>query len=135
MMAEAAGLAGVGAASSARSPDEPATTEGGVSDPIRSPSTVPGDGASEVSRAHSESSPFSGADAAIIAEAFRKQLRKPDFAGQTLEEGESPDSMGRNGELLSAELAEEGRDIRSVGSSRGVRVENTSESGDTAREV
>ncbi|EIN12583.1 hypothetical protein PUNSTDRAFT_81866, partial [Punctularia strigosozonata HHB-11173 SS5] len=136
MMAEAAGLAGAGAA--ARSPptteEMVATTEGGVTDPlVRAPSTVPGDGASEISRAHSESSasPFSGADAAIMAEAFRKALRKPDFAAQTLEEGESPDSLGvvgpKEGELLNAQLKEEGRDIRSVGSSRGVRVENLGE--------
>jgi hypothetical protein len=116
------------------------------------------DGASTIS---DSGGPFSGADAAIMADAFRKMLRKPDFAGQ-IEEGESPgtdataedaaavaggsggaqrtsgDAAGapvgpsressderavqREG-VLSRELAEEGRDIRSVSSSRGVRVE------------
>ena len=72
---------------------------------------------------------FSGADAAIIADAFRKALRKPDFAGRPVEEGESPDNgLGPGtGELISQELAEEGRDIRSVSSSRGVRVETLSD--------
>ena len=82
-----------------------------------------GDGVSTISHSNSagESAPFSVTDAAIMADAFRKALRKPDFAGQpTVEEGESPD---KDEELLNRELAEEGRDIRSVGSSRGVRVE------------
>lgn len=76
---------------------------------------------------------FSGADAAVMAEAFRKALRKPEFADQTVEEGESPEAISDHPELLSRELAEEGRDIRSVGSSRGVRVETLSDDGaDTA---
>lgn len=74
--------------------------------------------------------PFSGADAAIIADAFRKMLRKPDFAGPSVDEGDSPDATAeREAEdagnvVLSRELAEEGRDIRSVSSSRGVKVES-----------
>ena len=80
---------------------------------------------------------FSGADAAIMAQAFRTTLRKPDFMGSPVEEGDSPDQddldgddnlmggMGRHDSLaLSKELAEEGRDIRSVSSSRGVRIES-----------
>jgi len=93
----------------------------------------PGDGASMASRSGSggDTGPFSGADAAIMADAFRKALRKPDFAGQpAVEEGDSSD---KDGALISKELAEEGRDIRSVGSSRGVKVEETmSSSGETA---
>ncbi|KAF8158561.1 hypothetical protein B0H34DRAFT_797929 [Crassisporium funariophilum] len=89
--------------------------------------------------------PFSGADAAIIADAFRKKLRQPDFAGRPVEEGDSPEAGGEHeGEMereeekavpasvvLSRELAEEGRDIRSVSSSRGVKVETQPESGET----
>lgn len=85
-----------------------------------------GDGAS----AHSDAI-ISGADAAVMAEAFRKALRKPDFAGQPVEEGESPDAEGHH-EVMSRELAEEGRDIRSVGSTRTPRVETMSDTGDTA---
>ncbi|KAJ6619555.1 hypothetical protein B0H10DRAFT_1172537 [Mycena sp. CBHHK59/15] len=101
------------------------------------PSVVSPDGASTISRAGSagDPGPFSGADAAIMADAFRKALRKPDFAGRPVEEGESPEHdnpEGNDDELLNRELADEGRDIRSVGSSRGVRVETLSDSGDTA---
>lgn len=96
----------------------------------RAASTVSPDGAS----ANSET-PFSGADAAVMAEAFRKALRKPDFADRPMEEGESPEAALEEGErpgLINRELAEEGRDIRSVGSSRGVRVETLgSDDGDT----
>ncbi|THH11643.1 hypothetical protein EW145_g514 [Phellinidium pouzarii] len=58
-------------------------------------------------------------------------LRKPEFTDQPVEEGESPEAMAEQPELLSRELAEEGRDIRSVGSSRDVRVETLSDGGDT----
>jgi len=101
------------------------------------PSVAPDDGASTISRAHStgEAVPFSGADAAIMADAFRKALRKPDFAGRPVEEGDSPDTNNAgNSELLNRELAEEGRDIRSVSSSRGVRVETLSDAGDTTQD-
>lgn len=80
--------------------------------------------------------PLSGADAAIIADAFRKMLRKPDFAGPSVDEGDSPDTTAeREAETagnvaLSRELAEEGRDIRSVSSSRGVKVEQPLEPGE-----
>ena len=71
-----------------------------------------------------------------MAEAFRKALRKPDFADRPVEEGESPDDHPpgpSRAELLNQELADEGRDIRSVSSSRGVRVETLSDDGnDTA---
>ncbi|KAJ7134405.1 hypothetical protein C8R44DRAFT_662814 [Mycena epipterygia] len=103
------------------------------------PSVVSPDGASTISRANSagDPGPFSGADAAIMADAFRKALRKPDFAGRPVEEGESPENDtadANDDELLSRELADEGRDIRSVGSSRGVRVETLSDSGDTVHD-
>ncbi|TDL23178.1 hypothetical protein BD410DRAFT_839087 [Rickenella mellea] len=85
----------------------------------RAGSIVSPDGASSNS-----DGPFSGADAAVMAEAFRKALRKPDFADRPVEEGESPDTLpNKETELMNRELAEEGRDIRSVGSSRGVRME------------
>ncbi|KAF4577228.1 hypothetical protein EYR36_005215 [Pleurotus pulmonarius] len=91
----------------------------------RAPSIVSPDGASEVSRANSaDQGPFSGADAAIMAQAFRTALRKPDFADQPVEEGE-PEAPQRD--VLSRELAEEGRDLRSVSSSRGVKVETLSD--------
>ena len=92
------------------------------------------DGASMTSRT-SDAGPFSGADAAIMANAFRQALRKPDFADRPVVEGESPDDQhGQSrAELINLELAEEGRDIRSVSSSRGVRVETLSDDGnDTA---
>ncbi|KAH8825180.1 hypothetical protein DL96DRAFT_1712202 [Flagelloscypha sp. PMI_526] len=83
------------------------------------------DGASTISRAHSTSeAPFSGADAAIMADAFRKALRKPDFA-KPVDEGDSPPRSPKD-ELINRELADEGRDIRSVSSSRGVKVESPS---------
>lgn len=91
----------------------------------RPPSVVSPDGVSEVSRAHSagDSAPFfSGADAAIMADAFRKALRKPDFAGSPVEEHDE-----RKDDVMNRELAEEGRDIRRVDSSRGVRVETLSD--------
>lgn len=66
-----------------------------------------------------DTGPFSGADAAIMADAFRKALRKPDFAGPPVEEVDDH----RDDAIMSRELKEEGRDLRSVGSSRGVRVE------------
>lgn len=103
----------------------------------RPASLVSPDGASTISHAHSSGDgPFSGADAAIMADAFRKALRKPDFASPAIEEGESPDSLdrAREAELLNRELAEEGRDIRSVSSSRGVRVETLSDGGDTIQD-
>ena len=67
-----------------------------------------------------------------MADAFRKALRKPDFAAQPVEEGESPENKEPpEEELINRQLAEEGRDIRSVSSSRGVRVETLSDA-DTA---
>jgi len=83
-----------------------------------------GDDGSLISRSNSaqESGPFTGADAAIMADAFRMALRKPEFMGESPEE--SPEEKARKeAELLNKELAEEGRDIRSVSSSRGVKVE------------
>lgn len=109
---------------------------GAAYDAHRASSIVSPDGASTISHGGSagEGGPFSGADAAIMADAFRKALRKPDFAGG-IEEGESPGSeQPNNGELMNRELAEEGRDIRSVESSRGVQVETMSDSGETAQD-
>ncbi|ETW81557.1 hypothetical protein HETIRDRAFT_383923 [Heterobasidion irregulare TC 32-1] len=99
----------------------------------RPPSISSPDGASTISHPHSAGEGlFSGADAAIMADAFRKALRKPDFAEPAIEEGDSPEAVERrDAELLSRELAEEGRDIRSVSSSRGVRVETLSDGGGT----
>ncbi|KAG8852788.1 hypothetical protein FRB91_005920 [Serendipita sp. 411] len=66
---------------------------------------------------------ITGSDAAIISDAFRKALRKPDFADRPQEEGESPEQNGETeGLLMDRELAEEGKNIRSVASERGVRV-------------
>lgn len=98
----------------------------------RASSVVSPDGASSVSHGGSagEGGPFSGADAAIMADAFRKALRKPEFAGG-IDEGDSPGSDPNNGALMNRELADEGRDIRSVESSRGVQVESMSDSGET----
>jgi len=94
------------------------------------------DGASTMSRG-SEAAPFSTSDAAVMADAFRTALRKPNFENRPDEEGESPDDHNGAGPgtpsrnfLLTRELAEEGKDIRSVGSSRGVRVETLSDAAD-----
>lgn len=83
-----------------------------------------GDDGSLISRSNSaqESGLFSGADAAIMADAFRMALRKPEFMGGSPEEN-SEEKERQETELLNKELAEEGRDIRSVSSSRGVKVE------------
>ncbi|KAF8630884.1 hypothetical protein AX17_005242 [Amanita inopinata Kibby_2008] len=96
------------------------------------PPSVAHDGASTISRAGSagDAGPFSGADAAIMADAFRKMLRKPDFTGRV--EEDMPEHHDVKENLITRELAEEGRDIRSVSSSRGVRVETLSDSGDAA---
>ena len=107
----------------------------------RPPSPEVHDGASTMSRV-SEAALFSGADAAVMADAFRAALRKPNFAGRPVEEGDSPETEnevgGANAEasgLLDRELAEEGRDIRSVGSSRGVKVETLSDAADDANTI
>ncbi|KAI0260202.1 hypothetical protein BC834DRAFT_961117 [Gloeopeniophorella convolvens] len=96
----------------------------------------PNDGASMISHAQSADGPISVADAAFMADAFRKALRKPDFAGRTIEEGDSPEGQEpKENQLLSRELAEEGRDIRSVGSSRDVRVETLSDASGTVQDA
>ncbi|EUC63200.1 transmembrane protein, putative [Rhizoctonia solani AG-3 Rhs1AP] len=74
-----------------------------------------------------ETGPISGQDAAILAGAFRAMMRKPDFASRPDEEGESPEE--KNARELKEQLAEEGRDIQSVRSERGVRVHTTAEDG------
>ena len=110
---------------------EPHSTESGLG-PLPTitarHNVVSSDGASTVSRADSGGGPFSAVDAAAMAAAFRNVMRKPDFADRPMEEGESPEH--KEADVLNRELAEEGRDIRSVSSSRGVRVETLSEPGD-----
>jgi hypothetical protein len=69
-----------------------------------------------------------------MADAFRKTLRKPDFADQPVEEGDSPDGPEASQDMIGRELAEEGRDLRSVSSERGVRVETLSDGGDTVQD-
>jgi len=102
------------------------------------PSVVVHDGDSSISHAGSATAgghegPFNAHDAAIMADAFRKMLRKPDFAGE--DEGESSEGKEETEEMINRELAEEGRDIRSVRSERGVRVETPhSDAGDTIHE-
>lgn len=135
------GGAGAAAAAAGSSSHEPAMEETRrlydppVSGAGHASLNSPNDDASMVSHAQSaahstgDSGLFSGADAAIMADAFRKVLRKPDFADRPpIEEGDSsPEAEAKPDErLMSWELAEEGRDIRSVGSSRGVRVETMS---------
>ncbi|KAF9071238.1 hypothetical protein BDP27DRAFT_1419272 [Rhodocollybia butyracea] len=112
----------------------PSSSGHGATGVQRASSIVSPDGASSISHGGSagEGGPFSGADAAIIANAFRTMLRKPDFADAPVEEGDSPpDATDRGREELNRELAEEGRDIRSVSSSRGVKVETLSDEADT----
>ncbi|KAF8517351.1 hypothetical protein BU17DRAFT_91785 [Hysterangium stoloniferum] len=86
---------------------------------------VSSDGASSISHADSAGGPISNVDAAALAAAFRNVMRKPDFADRPMEEGEAPEK-----DVMGQELAEEGRDIRSVSSSRGVKVETLSEDGE-----
>ncbi|KAF8513757.1 hypothetical protein JB92DRAFT_201990 [Gautieria morchelliformis] len=105
---------------------EPQSIESGLGPlpAITRQNVVSSDGASTVSRADSAGGPFSAIDAAAMAAAFRNVMRKPDFADRPMEEGESPE---KEADVLNRELAEEGRDIRSVSSSRGVRVETLSD--------
>lgn len=104
----------------------PATAEASAlatSGPSVAREKTTGDDGSLISRSNSAQEPalFSGADAAIMADAFRMALRKPEFVDGSPEE--RPEEKERETELLNKELAEEGRDIRSVSSSRGVKVE------------
>lgn len=114
-----AGFGGAAAASSARGGSRDGAPGGGVGDTssMMSGSDTTGTGM------------LSGADAAIVADAFRQAMRKPDFSGRPVEEDESPDQVDDEGarelELINLELAREGRDIRSVGSARGVQVQGS----------
>lgn len=117
----------------AREPQSPVTSAGGLAaGASQRPQSPDNDGASTASHG-SEAAPFSGADAAVMADAFRAALRKPNFLDRPVEEGESPESdpnqeAARTGNLLiGRELAEEGRDIQSVGTSRGVTVQSLHE--------
>jgi hypothetical protein len=98
-----------------------------------------GAGAASSSRAGSThtkdtDAPFSGADAAILAAAFRDTLRNPDSVSRPLEEGESPDKEADSEEerqlFLHQQLKEAGKDLRSVASSRGVKVQQEGEGPD-----
>jgi len=128
--------------------DEPASP-GGVSSSQGHHSLIPpgalavaaATGATSSSRAASThtkdtDAPFSGADAAIMAAAFRDTLRKPDFTSPALEEGESPDKEHDSEEereaFLQRQFKEEGRDLRSVASVRGVKVQREGDAGDGA---
>jgi len=85
-------------------------------------SSVSNDSASSISITGGNE-PFSGADAAIMADAFRKALRKPDFAGPIEDTNDDINPTIGSSAILNRELAEEGRDIRSVSSERGVRIQ------------
>lgn len=85
--------------------------------------SVNADAASQHSHGTGEAGPFSSADAAIMADAFRKALRKPEFGkGTTPEEGDSPSQQEEN-DLMNQQLAEDGQDLRRVDSSREVNVQ------------
>jgi len=103
----ALGIAGAAAAA-------PGSAAGGVAGSSRAGSTHTKD----------TDAPFSGDDAAIMAAAFRDTLRNP--VNQPLEEGESPDKEVDSEEereaFLARQFKEEGKDLRSVASSRGVRI-------------
>jgi hypothetical protein len=96
------------------------------------PASLIHDGASSISRPVSagEAGPITPADAAIVADAYRKIMRRPDFT-ERVEEDPEPEAQD---DIMTRELAEEGRDIRSVSSSRGVRVETLSDQGDTIQD-
>jgi len=98
----------------------------GAADAAPTAASVAADGASTNSE-----TPFSTMDAAVMAEAFRNALRKPDFAAGPPEEGDPGENSPepQDGELLSRELAEEGRGLRNVSTSREVRVEQLPEGG------
>jgi len=76
-----------------------------------------------------ESGILSSADALIVAGAFRRVMREPDFGGRPVEEDESPDQAEPSAELerqlINQELAKEGRDIRSVYSARDWQVHSS----------
>ncbi|KAF7357401.1 hypothetical protein MSAN_01336100 [Mycena sanguinolenta] len=92
---------------------------------------------------------FSESDAAIMANAFRAELRQPPRSFDDEEEDadadanddveevttapERPDAVRERETLLRRGLASEGADIRSVDSVRGVRVESSNESHDHGR--
>ena len=87
---------------------------------VRSPPSIQHDKVS----VHSKDPMISTNEAAYMADAFRKALRRPDFADRPQEEGESPETNAVQTEerLLQSELAVEGQNIRSVSSERGVKV-------------
>ncbi len=76
----------------------------------------PTDGASV-----SSEGPISTQDAQIMAEAFKRVMREA--GGTPVEEGES--SEDSPDKLLNRELAEEGRDIKSVSGAKDVKVEGS----------
>lgn len=139
-MAEAQGEPVVAAAAGGHARDTSATSHGHRSNaPEGTMSAAQRLGAVSPDSTHSrtEPRPFSGSDAAIMANAFRAELRQP---GRPLEldeaEGDGDgvtEARARSSErpdtereaLLRRELGSEGADIRSVDSVRGVRVESS----------
>lgn len=127
MGSESPMMAAIGAPTSPQSPDH--TEQGGAgAAPLGRgsfPRSYVGQDASSTT-SHTDSGLITGADAMFIANAFRDTLRRPDFKDRPLEEGESPDALPEKptDPVISRELAEEGRDIRSVHSVRGVKVES-----------
>lgn len=117
------------------SPNSPLPPHAGIASPTAMSPLIPtGNQTTDAASTTSDGGgALSGADAAIIADAFRKKLRKPDFAARPVDEGDSPDTTGEREReteaagnvVLSRELAEEGRDIRYVSSSKGVKVESS----------
>ena len=102
------------------SPTHPVSAAGaGVTKPLHRDSSVRQGGTDGASMVSSDVPPISGADVQIITDAFRRAMR--DVGELPVEEGESPPEEKE--ELLNRELAEEGRDIKSVSSAKDVRVE------------
>ncbi|KAJ7626608.1 hypothetical protein DFH06DRAFT_1481063 [Mycena polygramma] len=104
-------------------------------EPVRTTSPTQRPVSSDSTQERAEPRPFSGSDAAIMANAFRTELRQP---GRALDEEDaeggagprtrSPDRPEAEREaLLRRGLSSDGAGIRSVDSIRGVRVESSSE--------
>lgn len=111
-----------GSSSIRGAPGEPRSNLGGLND-----------GASMMSGSDTTTNPgmLSGADAMIVADAFRQAMRNPDLSGRPVEEdGESPPEAKESEKaLMNEELKREGRDIRTVPSARDVRVQGATPPG------
>lgn len=129
MGSEAPMMAGVGAPGPQTAPTSPTHGPLAAAGFSRNYRGHAADASSTTSHSHSgigESAPF---DAAFVADAFKNAMRHPNFKDRPLEEGESPDAVPDLPKpapdvVLSRELAEEGRDIRSVRSERRYKVES-----------